>query len=153
VTLKKSVEDAKLKPEQIDAMVRDRADVFTKAKAFLGDSFRSEGKTVEDIRRAVVDKHLGDAAKGWDDVQVKASFDSIVTMMKGRTGDNRGTIDHAVHVFAGRPGPGYTQNGPVDPQAVRDAAYFDSVRELNDAWKPQAVRDAEAAARRAAGGY
>jgi hypothetical protein len=148
VTLKKAVEDARLKPEQIDAMVRDRADVFSKAKLVLGDSYKFEGKTVEDARRAVVSAHLGDVAKSWDDNQVRASFDSIIAMLpKNQT--QRGTIDHAVYVFAGR--PGYVEQ--TNPQAIRDAAYADSVRELNDAWKPQAVRDAEAAARRAAGSY
>jgi hypothetical protein len=154
VVLKKGIEDAKLKPEQLDALVKDRQIVFDSARRILGDGYKFDGRTVEQVRRDAVDKHLGDTAKGWDDNQIRAGFDSILTLMPkdGRSIHRPGSMEHAVSAFAGR--PGWAGDGrPVDPQAVRDAAYADSVRELNDAWKPQAVRDAEAAARRAAGGY
>jgi hypothetical protein len=154
VVLKKGVEDAKLKPEQLDALVKDRQIVFDSARRILGDGYKFEGRTVEQVRRDAVDKHLGDTAKGWDDNQVRAGFDSILSLMPkdGRTIHRPGSMDHAVSAFAGRPGWA-GDNAPVNPQAIRDAAYADSVRELNDAWKPQATRDAEAAVRRAAGGY
>jgi hypothetical protein len=142
-----------LKPEQIDALVKDRQIVFDKARAILGD-VKFDGKTVDEVRRAVVDKQLGELAKGWDDKQVAISFDTLTANVKA--GTKIGSIDHARTVFAGRPGPGYTGSGyqppnGLDPQAIRDAAYAESVMEMSDAWKPQAVRDAEAAARKAAG--
>jgi hypothetical protein len=151
VTLKKSVDDAKLTPAQIDALVTTRQKAIDKARAFLGDSTKFDGKTIEDVRRMVVDKHLGEVAKNWTDAQVEVSFDTIAAGLKtngGGGGVRTGSIDHAVSVFAGRPGPGYQD---VNPQAIRDAAYFESVREMNDAWKSPAQREADAAARKAAG--
>jgi uncharacterized protein len=150
VTLKKGIEDAKLTPAQIDALVSKRQTAIDKAKVILGDATKFDGKTIEDVRRMVVDKHLGEVAKAWTDAQVEVSFDTIAAGIKAGDGPRHGTIDHAVRVFAGRPGEGYRDHN-VNPQAIRDAAYVESVRELNDAWKPQAQRDAEAAARKAAG--
>jgi hypothetical protein len=152
VTLKKSIDDAKLTPAQIDALVTTRQTALDKARIILGDSVKFDGRTVEDIRRAVVDKHLGAVAKDWNDAQVQVSFDTIVAGLK-TTAPRPGTIDHAVGVFAGRPhAPPMTYDtGGINPQAIRDAAYAESVREMQDAWKPQATRDAEAAARKAAG--
>jgi hypothetical protein len=154
VVLKKGIDDAKLKPEQLDALVKDRQIVFDSARRILSDGYKFDGKTVEDVRRDAVNKHLGDTAKAWDDNQIRAGFDSIIALMPkdGRPIHRQGSMDHAVSAFAGRPGWA-GDNRQLDPQAIRDAAYSESVRELNDAWKPQAVRDAEAAARRAAGGY
>jgi uncharacterized protein len=154
-TLKKGIEDAKLTPAQIDALVSERHRTFDKARAYFGDAVKFDGKSVEEVRRMVVDKHLGEVAKGWTDGQVQVSFDTIVAGIKTSSGGGPrvGTIDHAERVFAGRPhSPAvhYDTNG-INPQAIRDAAYMESVREMSDAWKPQAVRDAEAAARKAMG--
>ena len=97
----------------------------------MGDRFDITGKSVEDIRRAVVDKQLGDVAKGWDDTQVKVSFDTLTASIKV---DNRtGSIDHARHVFSGRPGDGYGyhNDGGDSPQAK---AYNDYIAEISNAW-------------------
>jgi hypothetical protein len=154
-TLKKGIEDAKLTPAQIDALVSERHATFDKARAYFGDSVKFDGKSVEDVRRMLVDKHLGEVAKGWNDAQVKVSFDTIAAGIKTKAGgaSRVGTIDHATQMFSRPHSPQATYNtGDIDPQSIRDAAYAESVREMNDAWKPQAVRDAEAAARRASGG-
>jgi uncharacterized protein len=153
VTLKKAVDDAKLTPAQIDAMVTQRSAVFDKARVILGDGFKFDAKTVEEVRRAVVDKRLGEVARAWNDAQVQVSFDTIVAGIKTDS-PRTGTVDHAERVFAGRPHSPYMtyDTGGINPQAIRDAAYAASVREMQDAWKPQATRDAEAAARKAMDG-
>lgn len=75
VTLTKQVADAALTPQQLRDAAKSYATVVGKAQAL--------GVTVADsmdepaIKRAVVDKALGDLAKGWNDVQVDASFASL----------------------------------------------------------------------------
>jgi len=130
-TLTKQLSDSKLTPAQLDALVKDRTDVFAKAQKVMGDRFDITGKSVEDIRRAVVDKSLGDTAKGWNDEQVKISFDTLTANIKI---DNRtGTVDHAIRVFSGKPGPGYGYHGDSngDPQAQAYDAYCN---DLSNAW-------------------
>lgn len=81
-TLKKQVEDAKVTPAMLDTMVKERGDVSAKAAALLGDKLVLDGKTVGDIRRQVVDAKMGDAAKGWNDDQIAASFASLTADIK-----------------------------------------------------------------------
>lgn len=75
VTLTKQVADAALTPQQLRDAAKSYATVVGKAQAL--------GVTVADsmdepaIKRAVVDKALGELAKGWNDVQVDASFASL----------------------------------------------------------------------------
>jgi hypothetical protein len=146
--IKKSLDDAN-DPKVIDARVLAKTEAITRAKGVLGDGYRFDGKSAEQIRRDAVAKHMGDGCKDWTDAQIEAGF---AMLPKVASPMRVGSMDHAVQAFAGR--PGWAGDGrPVDPQAIRDAAYAESVAELNSAWKPQATRDAEAAARRAAGGY
>jgi hypothetical protein len=81
-TLKKQVEDAKVTPAQLDTMVKERSDVAAKASALLGDKLVTDGKTVGEMRRQVVDAKMGDTAKGWNDEQVAASFASLTADIK-----------------------------------------------------------------------
>jgi hypothetical protein len=75
-TLKAQVSDA----TKIDALVAERSDVITKAKA-LDASFDPAGKTNADIRKVVVQKALGDAAVvNRSDDYIMASFDRLVEM-------------------------------------------------------------------------
>ena len=76
-TVKKQLDDSKLTPAQLDAMVKDRELVIGKAKTLMGGQLVSDGKSEADIRREVVNAKLGDAAKGWSDDQVKVSFDTL----------------------------------------------------------------------------
>ena len=149
-TLKKAVTDAALTPAQIDALVTSRQTAIDKAKVILGDSTKFDGKTIEDVRRMVVDKHLGEVAKGWSDAQCAVSFDTIAASIKVGDGPRQGSLDHAVRIFAGRPGEGYRDRA-TDPQQIRDAAYSESVFELENAWRPKDAQDAARAARKAAG--
>lgn len=81
-TLTKQVSDGKLKPEDLDKLLQERGHVSMKAQAYLGDAAVFTGKSDNEIRRMVVDKHLGDIAKGWNDEQVRISFETITKDIK-----------------------------------------------------------------------
>jgi hypothetical protein len=139
VTVKAQLKDAQLSPQQIDALVKDRQLVIDKGRKLLGDRFVVDSaKTIEDMRAAVVQAKLGDACKGWDANQIKASFDTLTAGLQGGTG---GTVTDAVAAFAGRPGAGYQTYDAG--QALKDAAYEEMVRDNENAWKPKEVQDAE----------
>jgi hypothetical protein len=145
-TLKKQLGDSKLTPAQLDQMVKDRHAVFDKARKIMGDKLVVDGKSVEDVRREVVNAKMGDTAKGWTDEHVKISFDTLTA-----TSSNGSNINDAVRAFAGRPGPGYGYVGPTfdasQPQQLRDAAYALSVFDMETAWMNPEQRKAAAIAR------
>jgi hypothetical protein len=122
-TLKDQLEKAKIRPETLDAMVVERVNAVTSAKALLGDKAPDfSGKSVGDIRRIAVDSLLGEKAKGWSDDAVKASFDTLASQVKTT---NDGVNDPIRQTF--RSG---TSN-------VNDSgkAYDSYVSNLSDAWK------------------
>jgi hypothetical protein len=144
VTLKKQLADAKLTPQQLDALVKDRHAAVEKARRVLGDKLMVDGKTIEDMRKQVVDAKLGAAAQGWSDEQIRASFDTLTA-----TAPTAGGVADAVRVFAGRPGNGYAPMPQFDgsnPQHIRDAAYAQSVFDMTHAWMTPEQRKAAAAA-------
>jgi uncharacterized protein len=125
--LKTKLADA-LSPARTDQRVKDHIAVVDKALKILGKQLKVDGLSDNDIRRQVVDAKLGDVAKGWDDSKVEAGFDAIsVTAVKS-------TVADAVNAF-NRPSFHAHPSGSNDP---RDQAYYDSVRELQDAWKTPA---------------
>lgn len=75
--LKKAVEDAKLTPEKLDALVKDRAAVIDAAKTMLDAKFVFDGQTVEAIRKAAVSAKLGDAAKDMNDAAIDGAFRAL----------------------------------------------------------------------------
>jgi len=83
-TLEKQVADAKLTPAQL----RDAA----KAYAAVCDKAKALGVTVTDamdepaIMKAVVATKIGDAAEGWNDAQVAASFATLTKDVKADGG-------------------------------------------------------------------
>lgn len=126
-TLKSQLKDAS-DPAKLDAAVRDRASVFGKAKVILGDRFKMDGKTVEDIRRAVVEQKVGDLAKGWGDSEVTASFNTLTANIHDGGSERRngyGTVDHARDAFSR---PGFQQD-------EREAAYAEYDKELSGAYR------------------
>jgi uncharacterized protein len=125
--LKTKLADA-LSPARTDQRVKDHIAVVDKALKILGKQLKVDGLSDNDIRRQVVDAKLGDVAKGWDDSKVEAGFDAIsVTAVKS-------TVTDAVNAF-NRPSIHAHPSGSNDP---RDQAYYDSVRDLQDAWKTPA---------------
>lgn len=126
VTLKKAVEDGKLTPEKLDALVKDRAIVGEKAKVLL-PTVVVDGKSVDDIMKQVVDSKLGEAAKAWDAAQIKVSFDTMTASANlSMDGVNR-TRD----AFSFAPAPAAAQ--------AMDAKYDARDKRLNDAWKGPAA--------------
>lgn len=120
-TLKKQVEDATVTPAALDKMVKDRAEVAGKAATILGDKLVTDGKTIAEIRRQVVDAKLGDVAKGWNDDQVAASFASLTADIKGDTPDPLRTALGDRQVIADK----------------REGAYEARNKRLSDGWKGQ----------------
>jgi uncharacterized protein len=95
VTLKKQLDDAKVTPKKLQEMARARSHVEQRAKALM-DSCVCDDKTDEEIRRQVVNAKLGDAAKGWTDDMVTASFNTLTV-----TTDNNGFVPNSLqHVGA-----------------------------------------------------
>lgn len=124
VTLKKQVDDSQISPQKLDELVKSRAAVVDKAKKLLGDKLIIDGKSEHEIRKQVVDSVVGDAAKGWDENQIAASFVAIAADKK--TDDGVRDISRG---FAG------------SHQVLGDErtkAYADRDKTLEDAWKPGA---------------
>lgn len=137
-TLKKQLEDAKIRPEQLDALVTDRTNVLAVVKKIMGDRFVTDGKTINEIRRAVVEEKVSrDLARSWDDAQCTASFNTLVnTAVDPRTARHTsdGSIAHAATVFSGRPGGGYGMNDGSNGDR-RQQAYQDYDRNMSEAWR------------------
>lgn len=97
-TLRKQVEDAAVTPEKLDAMVADRAEIAAKAKFVMGDKASSlivDGKSVADIRKQVVLAKIGDAAKDWNDEQIKVSFDTLTAGVDAKKLADQASASHA----------------------------------------------------------
>jgi hypothetical protein len=106
--------------------------VIDKASKITGKQIKLD--TVTDaaaIRREVVTAKLGDVAKDWDDNKIEGGFDAITVTAPARSGP----IADAVRAFSGKPGPGYTTDHPSGSADPRDQAYYDSVKDLENAWK------------------
>jgi uncharacterized protein len=127
VTLKKQVADAKLSPEQIETLVRDRTLVIGKARSVLGDRLVTDGRSEADIRRQVVDASMGQAARGWSDDQVASSFAVL-------------TKDAQVEVEAGD-GLARVLSSPARSVSDgRDVAYDEYNHNLSQAHLPESRR-------------
>ena len=76
-SLKKQLRDA-LDPRSIDSLVKDKAEVVTKATKILDKGFVFDGKSTQEIRRAAVAKWLGDdEAKAMSDSAIDGAFQAI----------------------------------------------------------------------------
>ncbi len=133
VELQAKLKDA-LSPERLHQHVKDLAAVIDRATKIAGKPLKTDGLGEADIRRQVVDGKLGDVAKGWDDSKISAAFDAITVTSTPTRDGGRSSIADAVRAFGGSPINAFNSGG-VDP---RDAAYAESVRELQDAWKTPA---------------
>lgn len=126
LTLQTQLKDA-LDPAKLDAQLVIRDMVRSKAVAMMGPTFKTDGKKIEDVMREVVTAKsgVGDAAKTWGDPEVKAVFDHLTA---GLQSPPRNPIRDASVAFAG-PAPHATA------QNVRDDAYNEMVKDMQDAWK------------------
>jgi hypothetical protein len=128
VTLKKAVEDSKLTPAKLDQLVKDRALIAGKARAILGDKLVVDNKTDTEIMKQVVDAKLGDAAKGWNDDNIKISFDTLTAGTKAVDVAVSGVNDTA-RAFSS---PAF---GTGDARQQADAVIAARDTQLQNAWK------------------
>ena len=135
----KDAEIAELTKKLTDALdpkrTRDAAikllTVMDRAAKIMGKPVKIDNVTDDiSICREVVSAKLGDIAKGWDDNKIEAAFDSIGVLATPSTSS---PIKDAVRVFGAPPNGGHP-SGSADP---RDQAYYDSVKELENAWRPK----------------
>ena len=89
--LKKVIEDLKTQasPAALDAKARERTNVIMKARALLGDKLRTDGMSVVEIRRAVVDARMPGGCQSWSDDRVEGAFMALESRTFGDRGDDR----------------------------------------------------------------
>lgn len=127
--LKKQVADAAVTPEKLDVLVKDRLIVIDAASPLLDKTFSFDGKTVEAIRRAAVEAHLGDAAKGMDDATVSGAF-AALTADAVRKGGGSQPIRQALSIHGNR--------SAVVTDA-RQAAYDEKQKRQSEMWRKPAT--------------
>jgi cation transport regulator ChaB len=130
VVLKKSVEDGKVTPDKLSAMVKDRSILIAKAASLLGDKYPYDTKTDAEIMRDAVAKHMGDAeaavVKAMDDAGIGGAFRAATKDVKIAQTKDGATALAGILDAAGR------VNSGGDP---RDAAYAEGCQNLSDAWR------------------
>lgn len=130
--LKGQLADAqkKFSPEAIDAAARERFGVINKAQSIMSGKLKTDGMTVSEIRRAVVDARVNNT-KDWSDDRVEGAFDAMQTNVFSDRNFKQptNTLEDAVHVF-GRPGSGYQS-----PAELRDKAYGEYDQSVTEAWR------------------
>lgn len=132
----KKLQDAAIKPEQMDRMIADRADLVSKVKA-LDAAFDCTGKSPADIRRAVVSAKMGDAKiKDKSDDYVAALFDTLASAPGSTIVSHNDTVRHALANHGSAPVP-TTDKMVVD-------AHAEYVKSLQDGWKTPAPAAAAA---------
>lgn len=124
-TLESELKDAR-DPAKIDAAVKDRASLISKARKVLGDKLVVDGKTNGEIQKQVVDAKLGDKAKGWSDALVEASFETLVAGIKDDSGNGQQRSDLSAALSAP------LQDGEA---SAGDKAYEKYCDGIEDAWK------------------
>jgi len=130
VTLKKQLDDAKIKPADLDKMVSDRVATVQRAKSIIGDALIVDGKTVADMRKQVVLTKLGDVAKDWNDDMITASFNTLTVVPDSGSGNG---LQHVVQVL---------QNNDSNVLDARAKAYADYDKELTNRWKTAGAHQA-----------
>jgi hypothetical protein len=139
VTLKKQLEDAKLSPQKLDALVADRKVTADKAKIAMGDKAASlivDGKTDAEIRKQVVDAKVGEVAKGWTDEQIKVSFDSLTAGIDlAKANDTAAQQQHFNRPGGLRDQSVAFSHAPADSASESDKRYDARDARLTNAWK------------------
>ena len=118
--LTKKLEDAEIKPAQLEQMVADRSALIAQAKA-VHPELVTDGKTEAEIRKAVVDAKLGDVAKDMDEAAIGGAFKVLAKDVK--------PIDPVRNALSG----GVVSIG--DAKAEYDKARAAAKKNLSEAWK------------------
>ena len=121
VTLQKQLDEAKISGDRLDELVKERDAVIRVATKILGAD-ETKGSTAE-LRKKIVLKKVGDAAKDWNDDQIMASFNTLDLSDEGKG-----------------PNPAHKFNVKVgDYEDQRAKAVESYTSYLADAWKPKSV--------------
>jgi hypothetical protein len=118
--LEQKLKDAEIKPEQLEKLVKDRAELIGQAKA-IDANIVTDGKTEAEIRKAVVSAKLGDSAKDMDDAAISGAFKVLAKDVK---------IDPVRNALSGG-APVNVDDARGQYEKSRDAAR----KNLSDAWK------------------
>lgn len=131
LALKKQLEDAKAKLSgtALDEIVKQRTELLMKADAAMEGKATFDGKEPAEIRRAVVEAKLGDAAKGLSDDEVAGAFKALTAGLKPRTGVDRLADNLSLLSVGG--------DNRSDPKTIKDTAYEQHIKDLNNAWRGQ----------------
>lgn len=130
VTLTSQLKDAELTPAKLDVLVKDRSLVAGKARIVLGDKLVIDGKTVQEIRRQVVDAKLGAASKDWSDEAVSASFATLTASV-----NNDQALQSSDQMARHFSGPAPKNNGRSGGNGSGTDVYDSYDRTLSEAWK------------------
>jgi hypothetical protein len=123
-TLTQQLKDAQ-DPAKLDAVLADRDVARTKARVLMGGTFKTDNKSIADMKREVVVAKSGvAAARNWGDVEVAAVFDHLAASV-GPTQTH--PFQDASSAFA--------SPGVAAGQAIKDAAYAEYVKDLQNGWK------------------
>lgn len=121
--LKKQVADSAITPEKLNALVMERKAVLDAASDLLPKDFKSEDKKIEEIRRAAVSSHLGDAAKDMSDDAIAGAFAALTAA------DTKSGTKTLASAFRSK---------VADSQQVVDNGQSEYEKRLQDAWKSSA---------------
>jgi hypothetical protein len=125
--LEQQVKDAQLTPEKLDAMVNDRLAIRDQVRKLL-PSFKCDGKSDTDIRRAVVASKLGDErTRAMSDENVAGAYQAYASTSSPAAPN---PINDARAAFA--------HIGVNDGQNPKVAAYNAMVHDMEQAYKTPA---------------
>lgn len=125
--LKVKLDEAKLSPAQLDALVTERSSVVADAKKFLGDRYDGAGKTIDAIRREALKPKFAaiDDAAVYPEVTVKSLFETLAKDAKPATAGGAPTDrDPVREIVADR-----------QPVMTADAAREERDRALSSAYR------------------
>ena len=127
--LKKQLEDAVAKSSDtaIDDAVDKKTELLLKAQTAMDGKADFKGKSDVEIRRMVVNAKLGDAAKDLKDDEVIGAFKALTAGIKPRSGTDRLADSLTMLNYGG--------GNANDPQAIKDAAYAEHLKDLSNAWR------------------
>jgi hypothetical protein len=128
--LEQKLEDAKVSPQQLEQMARDRALLIATAKA-VDPSVVTDGKSDAEIREAVVRAKLGDAANGMDEAGIGGAFKVLTKDVK--PAETKDGLREAI---------GSQPVSVDDARAEYDKAVAESRKNLSTGWQKPAANAA-----------
>jgi cation transport regulator ChaB len=123
--LEKQLKDGEVTPAKLQELVAARTAVVEKARALIGDRLVIDGRSEDDIRRQVVDAHMGGNTAAWTTDKVNGAFELLAVRGVGAGGGNN-QLDNVLR-------DGIQM--PVNAREARDKAYLDMLQRDQEAWR------------------